>query len=177
MTQKALLLAIPAFLLGVSLFDASTVSAKPSTPRVPDRQMNTRSTSAKRLEVAKRFIRAVEAKDIGAIDQILANNIVLEQPYSPQQAGGIRLEGKQAVNGFFNRLFGVFSQVRFVDVVFRQSQFDNTVILEGRGDFLVASNQKPYRNQYIGVIEVAGDRIVLIREYFNPSLLPNTSNP
>jgi ketosteroid isomerase-like protein len=177
MTRKALLIAISALLMGVSLFDLGSVSSKPSTLRIADRQIESDRSSTKRIEVVKRFVRAVEAKDIDTVNQLLADNIVLEQPYSQMRSGGVRLEGKPAASAFFSGLFGRFSQVRFVDVVFRQSQFDNTVIMEGRGDFVVASNRSPYRNQYIGVIEVSGDRIVMIREYFNPAIQPDTSNP
>ncbi|GJD21304.1 hypothetical protein RIVM261_062600 [Rivularia sp. IAM M-261] len=85
------------------------------------------------------------------------------------------MEGKQAVNTFFNRIFSQYSQIRFVNIVFRQSKFDNAVILEGQGDFRIASNQNPYRNQYIGVLEVVDGRITLIREYFNPLIEPDLS--
>lgn len=100
----------------------------------------------------------------------------MEQPYSPLQPGGVRVEGRQAANSFFGRIFRQYSQIRFVDVVFRQSQFDNAVILEGRGDFRVATDQSPYRNQYIGVLEIVNGRIALIREYFNPLIVPRASN-
>ncbi|KAM3090433.1 nuclear transport factor 2 family protein [Phormidesmis sp. 146-35] len=142
-----------------------------------DQKMSAKPVSSKRIEVVRRFVQAVEAKDISTVNQLITDNIVLEQPYSPLQPGGLRVEGRQAVNAFFNRIFSQYSQIRFVNIVFRQSRFDNAVILEGQGDFLVSSNPTPYRNQYIGVIEVVDSQIVLIREYFNPLIQPEASNP
>lgn len=175
MNRKALLLAIFAFVLCVSLSVMGSVNAIPSNQRVLVQIKNASPTSGRRIEVVKRFIQAVEAKDISTINQLVAENIVLEQPFSRLRPGGIRVEGKQAVNTFFNRIFSQYSQIRFVNVVFRQSKFDNAVILEGEGDFRIASNQNPYRNQYIGVLEVVDGRIALIREYFNPLIEPDLS--
>jgi uncharacterized protein len=177
MNRKLLLLTVSTCLLCVGLSFVSGVNAIPSNYRVLDRKMSAKPASSNRIEVVRRFIQAVEAKDISTVNQLTTDNIVLEQPYSPLQPGGLRLEGRQAANAFFNRIFSQYSQIRFVDVVIRQSQFDNAVILEGQGDFRVSSNPSPYRNQYIGVLEVVDGRIARIREYFNPLIQPEPSNP
>jgi|GEM_PF-7072604 ketosteroid isomerase-like protein len=172
MNRKVLLLTVPTFLVCINLSSVNVVNAKPSTLNILSQQTNTEPASSERIDVVKRFIQAVEAKDIKTINQLIKNNIVLEQPYSQLQPGGIRVKGKQATNAFFNRIFNQYSQIRFVNLILRQSQFDNAVILEGRGDFRIASNQRPYSNQYIGVLEVVDGKIALIREYFNPLIQP-----
>ncbi|MCA1994941.1 MAG: nuclear transport factor 2 family protein [Coleofasciculus sp. S288] len=143
--------------------------------------------SSRRIEAARQFLQAVEAKDINTINRLIADGVVLEQPYFSRGESN-RVAGRQAANAFFNRIFNQYSQIRFVDVVFRQSQFDNTVILEGSGDFRIADTQRPYRNQYVVVLEIIDGRVTLIREYFNPliaaeafevepnQLLPNQQN-
>jgi ketosteroid isomerase-like protein len=177
MNRNGLLLTISAFLLCISLSLISTVNAIPPTLNDLSQQANAEPVSSERIEIVRRFIQAVEAKDIDTINQLITDNIVLEQPYSELQPGGVRVEGKEAANAFFNRIFSRYSQIRFVDVVFRQSEFDNAVILEGQGDFRVANNQSVYRNQYIGVLEIVDGQITLIREYFNPLVEPEAFNP
>jgi ketosteroid isomerase-like protein len=174
MNRKAILLSIPAFVLCVLSPYASF--AIPSNLMVADRKKVIQPASSDRIQIVKRFIQALESRDIRTINPMLADNVVLEQPYFPLQPGGVRVVGKQAANAFFERIFSQYSQVRFVDIIFRQSQFDNAVIIEARGDFRVAKDQSPYRNQYIGVLEVANGRITLIREYFNPLLIPGASS-
>ncbi|MDX2212407.1 MAG: nuclear transport factor 2 family protein [Oculatellaceae cyanobacterium bins.114] len=170
MHRQTLLLSISAFMFCV--LSASVSHAVPSSITIADSQSTSEEASSNRLALVRQFIQAIESKDARIIDQLLADNVVLEQPYSPEQPGGVRVEGKQIASLFFDRIFREFSQIRFVDVVFRQSQFDNTVIVEARGDFRLAADQSPYRNQYIAVIEVVDGQITLIREYFNPLLLP-----
>jgi ketosteroid isomerase-like protein len=170
MHRKILLLSIPAFVFCLS--SVSVSHAVPPSVTVANRQSTPEEISSDRLALVRQFIQAIESKDAQTIDQLLADNVVLEQPYSPEQPGGVRVEGKQIASLFFDRIFSEFSQIRFVDLVFRQSQFDNTVIVEARGDFRLATDQSPYRNQYIAVIEVVDGQITLIREYFNPLLLP-----
>jgi len=172
MNRKAFFLTIFAF---VSLMSANSINANPSNLSNLDQETSAEPVAADRIAVVRQFLEAIEAKDQETIDRLLSENVVLEQPFSQLQPGGIRVEGKQAANAFFDRIFQQYSQIRFVDVVIRQSQFDNAVILEGQGDFRVASNQSPYRNQYIGVLEVVDGQIVLIREYFNPLIEPETS--
>ncbi|MBE9011063.1 nuclear transport factor 2 family protein [Pseudanabaenaceae cyanobacterium LEGE 13415] len=175
MNYKALLFSISALVLSITPLSI-TDAASPNL-FIANQPAKSQSATSDRIETVKRFIQAVETRDTRALNQLIADNVVLEQPYSPLRPGGIRVEGKQSVNTFFDRIFRQYSQIRFVDVVFRQSQFDNAVILEGQGDFRVVNDPTPYRNQYIGVIEVADGRIVLIREYFNPLIQPGVSNP
>lgn len=173
MNKKALLLAIPACLLCIGLYQLSDVNATLTSPEILIAQTgNIQLGKSQEIKLVRQLIQAVEAKDINKIDQLVTENVVLEQPYSEQQSGGIRVEGRQAANAFFNRVFSQYSQIRFVDVVIRESRFDNAVIIEGKGDFIVASNQESYRNQYIFVLEVVDGQIALIREYFNPLLVP-----
>ena len=173
MNRKALLLAIPTCVLCISLYEVSNVNATLSNPEVlVAKTRNTKLPSTKRIRAVQKLIQAVEAKDINTINELVTKNIVLEQPFSEEQPGGIRVKGRQAANAFFNRAFSQYSQIRFVDVVIRQSRFDNTVIIEAKGDFIVASNQEPYRNQYVFILKVVNGQISLIREYFNPLLVP-----
>lgn len=173
MNHKALLLSITTFVVCISF--PSMTHAIPSNLRVADEKSSIATGFVNRVEIVQQFIQAVEAKDVNTINQLLEDNVVLEQPYSPRQPGGTRFEGRQAVNAFLDRIFGQFSQVRFVDAMYRQSESDNTVIFEARGDFQAAADQSPYRNQYVGIFEVVDGRVVSIREYFNPLLLPETS--
>lgn len=171
MHRKVLLLSIPVFVFCV--LSASVSYAIPSNILVADSHSASEEVSSDRIALVRQFIQAIESKDAQTIDQLLADDVVLEQPYSPEEPGGVRVEGKQIASLFFERIFREFSQIRFVDLVFRQSQFDNTVIVEARGDFRLATDQSPYRNQYIAVIEVVDGQVTLIREYFNPLLLPS----
>lgn len=174
MNRNTLLLAISAFLFCLSLSFVGSVNATPSSLSVFGQKISSKQASSEGIEVVRGFIQAVEAKDLSRINRLITENVVLEQPYSQRQPGGVRVEGKQAVNAFFERIFSQYAQIRFVDLVFRQSQFDNAVIIEGQGDFRVGSDLKPYRNQYVGVLEVVDGQIVLIREYFNPLIVPET---
>jgi uncharacterized protein len=180
MNRQPLLLPGFTFLFCIGLLhisDGNSVTARESTV-ILSQQVETESVESERIEsdriepepieAVRRLIQAIEEKDIDTINQLIADDIVLEQPYSQEQPGGVRVEGRAIANTFFERIFSEFSQIRFVDVVYRQSQFDNAVIVEARGDFRVASNQAAYQNRYIAVFEVVEGQIVMLREYFNP---------
>jgi uncharacterized protein len=138
--------------------------AQAAEPPVFAQVKPTRSTSER---IARQFIRRIEAKNVQALSNILAENVVLEQPYQlPGRPN--RFEGNLAVQGFLQGINQTFSTIRFENLRTIVSADGQTVTLEAQGDFVIAANGLPYQNVYIIVLQIEDGKITVIREYFNP---------
>ena len=176
MNQKKLIITTSAFLLCVSFLSfithANSTQSNPNTIVAKAKRRKTPSTRP--IRIAQKLIKAVETQDIDKFNQLVAEDIVFELPFSQSEATVFK--GREQVNGYINNIFNVFSQSRFVDTVIRESKFDNVVIVETKGDFIIASNQKPYQNRYVFFVELQKGQIISIREYSNPLVVPDVSS-
>jgi uncharacterized protein len=133
------------------------------------------TTTQERATVARQFLSAMETENPEAMSTVLAENVVYEQVF--QLPGNpSRFPNRMAAMAFFTRLFSTFSTIKFTDVSIRNEADSRWVILEMKGDFTVAANNAPYRNQYVAFAEIENGKIIRIREYFNPVVIANTFN-
>jgi hypothetical protein len=125
--------------------------------------------AAAALDVAKRFIDALERRDGDALASVLHDEVVLESPYpmlGGEDAPGSRRCQGASVHAHMRNMANVLGSLRFEDVIWRTTD-DGLAMFEGDGRATLP-NGRPYDNHYLMMFEVAGGKIVRWYEYFNP---------
>jgi ketosteroid isomerase-like protein len=133
------------------------------------------------LETAQEFIRAVEAKDIGAVGDTLRDDA--EQLFMHSTAvttdrgvadiivgrrGGFcvaDVSGKEEVLGYTRGIFDKFDPLIWRDHRWTVSSDGRDVFFLATGDMVVARTGAPYRNTYLTRFDVAEGKIVRMAEY------------
>lgn len=135
------------------------------------------------LETAQEFIRAVEAKDFDAVQATLsplARQLFMHSGHTTTDEGVADLiadrsrgfcvadvEGRDEVMAYTEALFRKFTPLVWRDHSWSVSETNRAVYFFGRGDMLLSSNRKPYRNTYVTRFDVDEGRIVKMAEYAN----------
>ncbi|MEU4365390.1 nuclear transport factor 2 family protein [Promicromonospora sp. NPDC023987] len=143
---------------------------------------STRST----LETAKEFIRAVEAKDIDAVEDTLredaeqlfmhSNVVTSDQGAADIIAGRRRglcvadVSGREEVLGYTRGIFDKFDPLVWRNHRWTGSPAGREVFFLGTGDMAVARTGAPYRNTYLTRFDVTDGKIVRMAEYGNVML-------
>lgn len=133
------------------------------------------------LETAQEFIRAVEAKDIGAVgdtlrddaDQLfLHSNAVTSAEGVADIIAGRRgglcvahVSGKEEVLGYTRGIFDKFDPLVWRDHRWTAGPGGRGVFFHATGDMVVARTGRPYRNTYLTRFDVTDGRIVRMAEY------------
>jgi ketosteroid isomerase-like protein len=141
----------------------------------------TRPTARSPLETAKEFVRAVEAKDIGAVERTLREDAVQLFMHSNAvtSAEGVAdiiagrrqglcvadVSGREEVLGYTRGIFGKFDPLVWRDHRWTVSPDGREVFFLGVGDMVVARTGTPYRNTYLTRFDVADGKIVRMAEY------------
>ena len=120
------------------------------------------------VDVVTAALERIGGLDIEAALELADPDFVLELPYRAD-GGPNRMTGADAAK-FMRVLPKLFSRMRFSDVTLHQGVTPGHVIAEYRSDGLTRDG-RPYRNTYISVFELRDGRIVLWREYFDPSVI------
>ncbi len=132
--------------------------------------------SADGQATARRLIRhwwtTVRAKDLDALEAILADDVVIELPFNEsgrnEEGGFRRYQGLQQVREFWRAAFKAEGTSHgMTDVEITISPDGKMVFVEGRGNLTMASG-KSYRNRYVFRFLIEGERIKHVREYYNP---------
>jgi ketosteroid isomerase-like protein len=121
--------------------------------------------------LGKQFLQSFEAQDTDAISQLWAEDAAIELPYDLQ---GRNFPNKEAAQGYIEGAVALFSEIRFEQIRVYETRNPNIVVVEAQGDFVVAENGKPYRNNYMFVFQTSGNKVKFIREYFNPLIVART---
>ncbi len=135
------------------------------------------------LETAEEFIRAVEAKDPDAVQATLsphARQLFMHSGRTTTEAGEADLiadrakgfcvadvDGRDEIMAYTEALFRKSTPLIWRDHSWTLSQTSEAVYFCGRGDMLVTSKGKPYRNTYVTRFDVHEGRIVEMAEYAN----------
>ena len=122
------------------------------------------------LAVVEGFFDALHDHDLDAISPLLAEDVIEVTPYSPAGTPDpwYVFDGKEAVMGYMRMITENFSQNRLTDVVAFEAADGETVFVEAKGDLIVRTTGRPYRNVYIFKFVVRDQTIVRISEYANP---------
>ncbi len=124
------------------------------------------------LDVFRRWHEAVDAQDLAAVRSCMADDIVVEIPFS---------ESGQVEEGKFRSYVGIDAATDFWAVAFTAegesegpcnceitlSADGTTVFLETYGKLTMA-NGRDYRNRYIMKMITENNMVKHVREYYNP---------
>jgi ketosteroid isomerase-like protein len=80
------------------------------------------------------------------------------------------VDGRDEIMAYTEALFRKFTPLIWRDHSWTVSQKDGAVYFFGRGDMLLTSNRKPYRNTYVTRFDVESGHIVKMAEYANAFL-------
>jgi ketosteroid isomerase-like protein len=119
--------------------------------------------------VALRWLRGLEQLDTASVEDVLAEDAVLEMPLAPAGLPS-RYEGRDAIAELL-RGHQVFSKLAFHDVDIHAMDDPELAVVEFRSEGEFAATGTSYENRYILVMRVRAGQIVLYREYFNPMAL------
>jgi ketosteroid isomerase-like protein len=137
------------------------------------------------LQVAKEFIRAIEAKDLDAtirtlhpqVRQLFMHTCATTNPQGVADIIADRrrgfcvadMNGKRDVVAYTGALFD-----KFTPLIWRDHEWSVTengeVFFHGVGDMALTRNGKPYRNSYVTRFDVVDGQILLMAEYANAFL-------
>ncbi|MFV8816890.1 PQQ-dependent dehydrogenase, methanol/ethanol family [Haliea sp. E17] len=115
------------------------------------------------------FLNKLGALEIDQAGVHVAEDAVMHFPYLP---GDNQFEGKTAILDQFKKTLPAFWEyMEFIPKAWYPGADGEVMIAEFSSRAVQKGNAGTYANEYIAVFRFRGDKLVLIREYFNPSLL------
>ena len=99
---------------------------------------------------------------------LIADDIVWELVYAPSLGHPARLSGREAVVGHASWFLGAVENFRFFDLRIYPLTDPEGGIAEVKGEGLIRSTGRMYRQDYVVFLRAARGRIALLREYFDP---------
>ncbi|AXX30711.1 hypothetical protein APASM_3346 [Actinosynnema pretiosum subsp. pretiosum] len=133
------------------------------------------------LDLARRFVHAVEAKDLGAVSDVLAPDVrqLFAQSGRASTPDGIaelisrrakgfrvaHLKGLDEVLAYTGGIFAKFDPLVWRDHRWHAAEGGGAAHFAARGDMVVARTGEPYRNDYVIRFEVVDGRIARMTEH------------
>jgi uncharacterized protein len=99
---------------------------------------------------------------------LIADDIVWELVYAPAIGHPAQLTGREAVVRHATWFAGAVENFRFFDVKLYPFADPEGAAAEFKGEGLITSTGRTYRQNYVLFLRVAGGRIAFLREYFDP---------
>ena len=129
------------------------------------------SESERTLEVARAFYDAFNGWDFGVLQDVLAEDIVFELPYSPFPSEK-RTEGRDKTIAMLRIVKNVLSGLRLYDINVDTLAADPaTFVAEFRSSATISSTGVSYGNRYIARGTVRDGQVVDYAEFFDPLVL------
>jgi ketosteroid isomerase-like protein len=126
--------------------------------------VNTRRP-ADNVALAVDAVTALGASDHSQVLGLVDDDIVFEAAFYPTVP---MVHGREAFAAFIDGVHRTFSRVAFEVIDAFASADLERIVVECRGDGVVASTGAPYRNHYVMIIRFRGGRITEWRELSNP---------
>jgi ketosteroid isomerase-like protein len=117
-------------------------------------------------EVLRRAMQAFSARDIDAMLELLADDVVVEMPYEARFGYGVL--DKAGFRALLDQLLVMYDRFDIEIDRLHELADGSGVVAEYRSDAVLAGSGVPYRNRYCGVFLLADGRISQWREYDNP---------
>jgi uncharacterized protein len=99
---------------------------------------------------------------------LIADDIVWELAYAPSLGHPARLSGQKAVIGHATWFVGAVEHFRFFDLRVYALADPDGAVAEVKGEGLIKSTGRTYRQEYVLFLRAAGGKIAFLREYFDP---------
>jgi uncharacterized protein len=99
---------------------------------------------------------------------LIADDIVWELAYAPSLGHPARLSGREAVVDHATWFMGAVENFRFFDLRVYALADPEGAVAEVKGEGLIKSTGRTYRQDYVVFLRAAGGKIVFLCEYFDP---------
>lgn len=123
------------------------------------------------IRIAEQWIRGDELKDKNLKLEVVADDMVLEIPFSEsgrtEEGHFRRYVGRNEIIGFIDVAFAAEKSVKAIDPEYIVSWDARTVFVEVRGQ-VEMTDGKDYRNRYVLRFDIEGGKIVSLKEFYNP---------
>lgn len=118
------------------------------------------------VDLYRRSLDLLLAKDISAWVDLWADDAVMEFPFAPEGWPG-KLDGREAIAAYMQAYPEHIDLHEFLDVRIHETDLD-TIIVEMRGVGRLVESGGPFDMRYIAVVTVREGKIVSCRDYWNP---------
>jgi ketosteroid isomerase-like protein len=99
---------------------------------------------------------------------LIADDILWELAYAPSLGHPARLSGREAVVRHATWFVGAVENFRFSDLKAYAFADPEGAVAEVKGEGLIKSTGRIYRQEYVVFLRAAGGKIAFLREYFDP---------
>jgi ketosteroid isomerase-like protein len=118
-------------------------------------------------QVALEMLASFASKDTEGFVRHIGDDFVYESPFYSSVSP---VHGQQGMRSMLQAVAMIFVTVRF-DVIEAFAGSDpGRVVIECRGDSVVASTGAPYRNHYVMLLQFKDDKVTSWREFSNPDV-------
>jgi ketosteroid isomerase-like protein len=101
-------------------------------------------------------------------EALIAEDVLWELPYAPSVGHPERLEGRKAVLRHAAWFRDAVKDLRFFDVRLQAMEDPKAALAEIRAEAVIKSTGRLYLQDYLVLLRSRDDKIVELREYFNP---------
>ena len=99
---------------------------------------------------------------------LIAEDLLWELPYAPALGHPARLSGRAEVVRHVSWFLGTVENFRFFDLKVYAFADPERAVGEVKGEGLIKSTGRMYRQDYVVFLRAAGGKIAFLREYFDP---------
>jgi ketosteroid isomerase-like protein len=117
-------------------------------------------------EIIATLYRHFENKDIAAVSEIVAEDIVMDLPYSPEGYPK-RLIGKKDFTHHMESGLAAYAKVKFINMRFWDMADPGLISVQFQGETELPSGSR-YSNDYFCMFEIREGKLHSWLEYYNP---------
>jgi ketosteroid isomerase-like protein len=99
---------------------------------------------------------------------LLADDVVWELAYAPALGHPARLSGREEVVRHATWFVGAVENFRFFDLTVNAFADPEGAVAEMKGEGLIKATGRIYQQDYVVFLQASGNKIVFLREYFDP---------
>jgi ketosteroid isomerase-like protein len=99
---------------------------------------------------------------------LIADDILWELVYAPSLGHPARLSGREEAVRHASWFVGAVENFRFFDLKLYALTDEQSAVAEVKGEGLIKSTGRMYRQDYVVFLRAAEGKIAFIREYFDP---------
>jgi len=154
------------------LFGSKATFAFVSSPRTlthknqsPKKQANNMATIA--FDLLQKHIETL-VDHAAEWETLIADDIVWELAYAPSIGHPARLSGREEVRRHVSWFRGAVDNFRFFNLTIHPFDDPSSAVAEVEAEGIIKSTGRVYRQNYVVFLRAAGDKIVFLREYFDP---------
>ncbi len=134
-----------------------------------DDGMDNGNNAASNEAIAQQFLEELQDENANLLTRFSSTPEVILKMNPNATQDPTTFIGEEAVAGYFNTIFDLFSQITLLDTRTTPAADGNSIFAQFNGDFTVDGANTPYRNVYIIRLDFnANGEIDVIEEYLNP---------